>query len=284
MPYLKLSIAGRDTVLSIAYIMIFKTTIPLFSKQRALMCMMLLSFLLTGCVHYYYYPGMHNVPLFKEKGESRATLALSEGEETSALEVQAAHSISDKYAAALNFMYASGGSGKDFGEGKYLEGAFGYYKPLAKSKVFEVFGGIGAGNQHHDYSIGVFGMNDVYKGFSELSFTKVFVQPSIGYSSNIFDVALSTRFSNLYFHKVNNQIDSGISDLVEVNKISQNRNSILFEPGITLRAGWKQAKLQLQFNTSTNLTHPQLKFEYYNLNIGLFIAIADRYGRKNPKY
>jgi len=66
-------------------------------------------FALTGCTHYYYVPTSKNIPLFREKNEYRATVAVGGGDETSTMDIQASYSITDKLAMMTNFMIAKGG-------------------------------------------------------------------------------------------------------------------------------------------------------------------------------
>jgi hypothetical protein len=105
----------------------------------------------------------------------------------------------------------------------------------------------------------------------------MFLQPSLGMTLNGFDIALSTRISRLYFSEVTNQIDTLNIAYFEVDNISKNRNSFLFEPSLTIRGGWKYIKLQIQLTSSRNLSHNDLKFEGGKFSIGLTFAFAQRF-------
>jgi hypothetical protein len=50
---------------------------------------------MSSCSHYYYIQPTHNVPLFKEKDEYRASISLGKGDETSTVDLQAAYAIKD---------------------------------------------------------------------------------------------------------------------------------------------------------------------------------------------
>jgi len=237
---------------------------------------LLIILIATSCSHYYYTQSVHNVPLFKEKNEFHGTVALGVGvEEISTTEIQTAYAISDKFAVMANFLYGSGASSTnlDNGSGSYFEAAFGYYKPITNSSIFEVYGGIGTSQQHHQYSTS--------GSTADLGFNKIFIQPSIGLSFKVFDFALTSRFAALSFYKVDNMISFDF-DSYEYNAledISQNSTSLLWEPGITVRMGWKQVKLQMQVLGSKNLSHEDLNFEGLSINAGLYITLAKRYSK-----
>ena len=63
----------------------------------------------------------------------------------------------------------------------------------------------------------------------------------------------------------------------DIENIRVNRHTFLFEPGITIRGGWKYVKAQLQYGYTGLLNNSKLDFEKYNITIGLNIAIAKRY-------
>jgi len=50
--------------------------------------------------------------------------------------------------------------------------------------------------------------------------------------------------------------------------------SILFEPAITLRAGFKYAKMQAQFGFSSNLNNPDLIQEKWYISLGMFFQLT----------
>ena len=102
--------------------------------------------LLSSCSHYYYIPNIQNVPLFKGKDEYRISGAYGGGDKSSCIEVQAAYSVTDKIGIMTDFMSAKGGnvSGKNYGKGNYFEGAIGYYKPIKRTGVIEIYGGLGS--------------------------------------------------------------------------------------------------------------------------------------------
>lgn len=224
----------------------------------------------SGCTQYYYVPNIQNVPLFKEKDEYRLTIATGAGDESTCTEVQTALSVTDKIGVMVNFMTAKGenSSNENSANGNFLEAAVGYYKPVEKAGVFEVYGGIGGSNQHHHYSD---------SGTSDLSSLRFFVQPSYGFTFDPVDIAFSTRLSALSFVNTDNYVLRNTVLYDKVNSLSH-QTHLLLEPALTIRAGWKNVKLQLQFLYVGYLNSKGLNIgEETHLSLGLNVAIAKRY-------
>ena len=246
------------------------------------------SVMLSSCTHYYYVPNIQNVPLFREKNEYRISGSYGFGDESSCAEIQAAYSVTGKIGVMADFMTAKGGkvSDNNWGKGSYFGGAIGYYKPLGKYGVFEIYGGLAGSSQHHVYTILNYNGGTIYNSFggtSDLSFLKVFVQPSIGLTSKTFDIAISTRISRVSFTNIDNSILGNPDLFASVNALSD-KSHLFIEPCFTVRGGWKYLKIQLQAAYSGYLNSPGLHFgEELHLSVGLYVAIAGRYRKDNPK-
>lgn len=239
-----------------------------------------------SCSHYYYVPNVQNVPLFREKNEYRFSGAYGLGTETSCMELQGAYSVTRNLGVMSNFMYAKGIDNHEdsWAKGTYLDAAIGYYKPLQKSGVFEIYGGVGGSTQHHQYRNKNFDSsnpadNNPSAGTSDVSFIKIFVQPSIGMTFNGFEFAFSTRFNRLTFNKTGNHIDKLLNEheFDKLNTTAQTKNFLFFEPALTIRGGWKYLKVQLQGATASYLNNEHYHFDQYHISIGLNVAIVKRY-------
>ena len=127
--------------------------------------------------------------------------------------------------------------------------------------------------------------NNLNAGTSDVSFIKIFIQPSIGMTFNGFDFAFSTRFNRLSFNKTDNQIDklSNEYEFDKLNTIAQTKNFLFFEPALTIRGGWKYLKVQLQGATASYLNNEHYHFDQYHISIGLNVAIAKRYLKRCVK-
>ena len=245
-----------------------------------------LAVIFCSCSHYYYVPNVQNVPLFREKNEYRLSGSYGLGTETSCLEVQGAYSITGNLGIMSNFISARGieNSEDSWGKGTYFEAAIGYYKPLQKSGVFEIYGGAGWSNQSHLYrntinDPGNPAYNNINGGTSEESFIKVFIQPSIGMTFNGFDFAFSTRFNTLSFFNIENQINKTLNEynFEKLSAISQTKNYLFLEPALTIRGGWKYLKVQLQGSTGSYLNNDHYPFDPYNISVGLNVTVAKRF-------
>ena len=242
-----------------------------------------LAVLLSSCSHYYYVANVQNVPLFKEKNELRFSGAFAFGDESTCIEAQAAFSVTDNIGVMANYMHAQGGevSNEDYGKGNYYDGAIGYYKPIKDFGVFEIYGGIGGSNQHHEYSSFRYDDNtgtyhDVYDGKSDLSFMNLFIQPSFGITFDFFDVAFSTRFCRVSFTNIEKNIFGNTYLYDEINTISD-KSYLYLEPAITLRGGWKYIKIQFQASYAGNLNSPRIYIgEEAHISVGLYFTLAER--------
>lgn len=200
----------------------------------------------------YYAPTVHNIPLFHKKGEARIAGGISFppifDEEVFAADVYGAYALTDHLGLLANTNILWGSNSEDDALGFLVEVGSGYYKSFHEHWVFEAYGLIGHGYQTHDYTTA---------GSAKINAFKYSMQPSIGYTSKHFDLALSSRFSLLHFYSYNptdfSLMDADVAD--ELAYLAANRLSVLFEPAVTLRAGWEQAKFQLQVGSSTNLNH-----------------------------
>jgi len=242
-----------------------------------LTAVLLLEVLLCSCSRYYYVPNLQNVPLFKEKKETRVSAAFGGGDESECFEAQAAYSITGNMGIMTNFMSVKGGDGSEpvNARGNYFDGALGFYKPAGRIGVFEIYGGFGRCNQHHEYGTG--------NGDSDLSFNNIFLQPSFGITLNFFDLAVSTRINRLSFLNIVNNINTYTTWYTELNNLTDKKH-YFFEPSVTLRAGWKNVKVQLQYVYSNYLNDPRLYFgEESHISLGLYLSFADRYKKDVPE-
>jgi len=230
-----------------------------------------LSISLCSCSHYYYVANTKNVPMLREKNEARVTLSFGEGNESSSIDFQGAYAISDKIGILANFMTANGGTesgqSQNWAKGTCFEGAGGYFKPINTFGIFEVYGGLGTSSQHHQYSTGT----------ADLRFTKVFVQPSFGFTAKWAEAAFSLPVSRVSFNEINDYTHS--VDETGLERLALNHTSYIVEPAFTIRGGWKYLKLQFQYVHVLNLTNQSLPFERDKVSLGLYISVARRYGK-----
>jgi len=93
------------------------------------------------------------------------------------------------------------------------------------------------------------------------------LQPSLSYHTKYFSISGSARLANLSFTNVRGSLT--FSDEDQVPYLQDNKNNFLIEPALTLRAGVKKIKLQLQLMKSFNLSNSDFKQDDTLLSIGL---------------
>ncbi len=193
------------------------------------------------------------------------------------VEVQAAYAVGNHLAVSTNLMYVKESyKDKNAAQAHYLEGAVGHFSSINHKYIFEVYAGLGTGTQKHEYwTIPFVFTNDTakYEGTSELHFNKFFVQPSLGYSWGNVDIAVSGRLSYINFDKIHNNIATTNGNFYDVAQIAQNNASLLFEPALTMRAGWDNIKFQLQWQWTNNLSNPSLNFNKATVGLGFIVTL-----------
>lgn len=241
-----------------------------------------LAVLLSSCSHYYYVANVQNVPLFREKNEFQFSGTYGGGDESTCIEAQTACSLTDNIGVMASFMSAKGGdlSYRNYGKGNYFEGAVGYFKPVSKYGVFQIYGGLGRCSQHHEYGESydlTTGEYNSYLGSSDVSFTEFFVQPSVGITLDALDVAFSTRLCDLYYGGI---VNKAFGNSREYNNLAtlENSNHLNLVPAITLRGGWKYIKVQFQAEYAGLINGQELLFgEEWHISLGLNLMIAKRF-------
>jgi hypothetical protein len=235
---------------------------------------------LNSCTHYYYVANIQDVPLFKEKNEFRISGSAGSGDESTSIEVQTAYAVTDKIGIMADYMSAKGGdpTSHNYGSGNFYEGAVGYYRPVGRFGVFETYGGLGFSNQHHEYSNYY---SNLITGTSDLSSLKFYIQPSFGFTTKFFDIAVSTRFSALTFNIKTNNVSGDNNLFNELNGLSTQIHPYI-EPAITIRAGWQYTKVQIQAEYSENLTPEDNSVcEHGHISIGLYFSFGNRFKRQS---
>lgn len=237
-----------------------------------------------SCTHVYYAPNTANAPLLSKKGETRINALYSAGgvSEFSGGELQVAHAISKNFGLMANGMavsrsdeitdwdFYSGttGSHTEKGNGSYMEFAGGYFRTLDKNKkfVFETYGGFGVGTAKNEYDFG---------DHSKVNSTKIFLQPSLGYKSVHFEMAVVPKVSfinwNVKESLISNQSNS---DAGAIAAIKSKPHFVAFEPALLLRAGGKDFKAQASLSFSNTQASSGTGYRTDDLIEGLNASIG----------
>jgi len=211
-----------------------------------------------------YVPNVINVPLLSRKNEVRASI--------NANNLQGSFAATDHIGVIVNGQYQSDSASSEStsaqtGSGGLVETGVGYFAPITSSLHAEIYGGAGYGHVRHKNWETTNGVRRDYR--YSVSGAKFFLQPSVGFISDWFDIALSTRLVALR--------PFGASS--ENYPEAQLRNDKLFalderlwgfvEPAVTIRAGYKMVKVFLQYGGSFKLNDAAISRDEKFVNIGL---------------
>lgn len=227
------------------------------------------------CVNSYYVPSSHNVPLLTEKKDGRASLSYYNANRDfinviPGVELQGSYAVGDHVGLMGSFLSAGKTVDMSSFSTQYADLGIGCFTTAASQKlVFELYGAFGLGHARNGFDANI---------TSDAHYTKVYVQPVIGFKSTYFDAAISWRLASVHFTSVNpmGPIPSyGLSDL---DWIINQPTGTVSEPAFTLRAGTGLLKLQIQTGLSINYTRP----ETYNFgSVGLFLTLPAK-GLSDP--
>jgi len=241
--------------------------LPDFGKVKYLVVSCSLFFM--SCARYYYAPNSVNIPLLSE-GEAKINVQYSTGSISDGFECQSAFAVSSHFGGMVNMMVNESSTDVYFESEatthmSFIEAGAGYFTPIKSTDfIFETYGGIGTGGVRNEYD----------PGNSTVRFTKLFLQPNIGYKINHFEVGVGSRLSWTK-HNVITPLPPNSEDYIELEGLKNNPVSVFWEPGIALRAGFRKFMLQLQLTKSVNLNHTKDAFtqEDANFSIGFNIPI-----------
>lgn len=224
-----------------------------------------------------------NVPLLQEKGEFSGQVSYSSSDGAwvaNGVGLQGAYAISDKVGVISSFYSMKGAEdqGDEWeGKGSYFELGVGLFGGNPDKKIsYEGYAGVGTASIKNTSMV-----NSGSK--LHVNYIKPFIQPSIGFTTRYFDMVLTPRIS--YLNITSGDDLQPVLDGMPINSgefLDEINHKVMFEPGILIRGGFPQAKLEIQYNFST-LKEPSE--DYYLLNnefvsIGLRFLISGRFAEK----
>ena len=232
----------------------------------------------TSCVHVYYAPSNANSPLLSHKGEARVNGLYTTGwdSEFDGGELQLAYAVTNHFGVMANGFTAgksevvsdwevmgdfgpSPGGHREKGHGSYLELAGSYYKTFQEKFILEAYGGYGFGRVDNDYGSGQTSRNRI---------SKIFVQPAVGCKiRNVeFGVAQRIGLMNWNFKDHYGSLPQDIFSY-RVQRL------FIFEPSITVRAGFPNVKFQLSMAHTNVLNTNYVNADIESLTIGMGVSI-----------
>jgi len=139
-----------------------------------------------------YIANVINTPMLSKKGDLKIAGYLG----VSGFDQQAAYALTDNVGLMLNgsFWNLLSDSISTFPGHLFIEAGSGYYTCLGKYVRLDTYGGIGFGRLKSSLD------NRLLFSGADINSMRMFIQPSIGFTSNICDVVLSSRFvmENIY--------------------------------------------------------------------------------------
>lgn len=218
-------------------------------------------FLLSACSPKYYVPNTQNVPLLSEQGQ----VSITAGGNANQVEIQGAYAVSNSLGIMGNvgfFNPKDDGNGNG-GSGKLGEVGVGYYKPFGTGFVFETYGLVGFGSFENHFPAANGGNMGKING----RLSRYGIQPSFGYKTKAFEVALSSRVSSLHYGEPDG--DLVFDGVNQIDYLNENDAFLLLEPALTLRAGLEKIKFQLQLTRGFNLTDNDFRQDESLLSLGV---------------
>lgn len=243
----------------------------------------IISLFTTSCSRYYYKPNAVNAPLFTKGGQAHVNIAGSFGsgdgttgdDATSFLDIQAAVSPINHLGIIVNYstykyttLYPDYNSGNVDAFASLAEIGVGGYMAVGERKaklVMDFYGGYGRGNINSDVDMDV---------------NRIFLQPGIGMHSPWVDVSFNPRFSYVSYTNFN---DNGRSvqylqnqGLIDYQgRRIDSRTYTFFEPTITVRTGYKFAKVQFQAAFANAVSPVPWNYNGARFTIGFYLSIED---------
>ena len=164
--------------------------------------------------------------MLKNKGEFQASL--NTGGFTS-FDPQFAYALTDNVGLMMNTSFQSTkGKMGDYHKHILWEVGLGYFKKIGKSINFEVFAGYGY-NKIKTQRTMYLGAYQTY--YSNANTDRIFLQPNVGFSNNIFEGSLSSRITYNFIHD---------------HYHMEEKQALFIDPIVSVKTGWEQWKISLQ--------------------------------------
>jgi hypothetical protein len=252
----------------------FKRLVHLATRQLPISLISLLCGL-SGCAPNYYFNSSQNVNVFGKRGDVHVSLGMDDN--------QAGGSVG--YAVTDNIGFIGSMKGFNLKEVIIADSSKGglFYvswlvePELVLTKRLHLGGTIGsniAGSLNLGYAFA--GGLTLDKDIFSLNFSRLALQPAISYSTDYFDIALSTRFSRLDYNLQWDQTPpSGDPfDLRDIGKQPYN----FIEPAITIGGGYKFVKLRVQYLLAKKQNDASLRY----LSESVYVSLNITFNSKKP--
>lgn len=217
--------------------------------SNRLIAMFVLTFIgsaFSSCSPILYTSVGQNVPLFHGKGEVTFGGGYADTGDATGVTMQFAVAVDSSLAVSALFHSLSGSYSNepDFweGSGTYFEGGVGKFGTMSEGLcAWEVFVGLGYGSiKNTNLNQGV-----------NARYIKPFLQPSISIGTGVVEFAITPRIGVVNYTAHSSTLtDAQNAEVIEAF-FDEKSTTLVFEPGVTLRLGYRGVKLQAQYSYST---------------------------------
>jgi hypothetical protein len=234
-------------------------------KNHGLIAVVLVSVIMSSCAPLYF-PSSRNAALFRGAGEVQGSVHVGTG-----LDAQAAVSVTNHIGLMGGYNHVSRNTADntddDYIKHRSWEGAIGYYENTGKI-CYEIFGGYGKGEGE---SNGDF--FEVDNTFGKGTYSKFFIQPSVGTNNHIFNWIVTARVSHVDFDEIS-YFDSQQPSTLTIKR----PDPVLFiEPSFTGRVFFGKSPIYSQFQAGFSYTtqgNPGFDYEPFHFAIGFGLRLG----------
>lgn len=223
------------------------------------------AFILSSCAPVYV-PSTRNAALFRSAGEFQGSVHFGQG-----IDAQGAVSVTDHIGLMGGYNYVSRNTSdntdSDYIKHKSWEGAIGYYENTGKI-CYEFFGGYGKGDGQANGDF--FGTNDT---FGSGTYSKLFIQPSIGTNSRIFNWIVTARITGVDFDRITYLDESALPASKDPDPV------IFIEPSFTGRVFFGKSPIYSQFQAATSFTtqgNPGFDYQPFHFSLGFGLRLGGK--------
>jgi hypothetical protein len=212
-----------------------------------------------------YIPNVLNTPLLSNKGEFQGRLNGG----ISGIDPQMSYAFTDRIGVMLNGSFNYRNDSDKYHKHFFIESGAGYYSKIQDAGRFDIYGGYGFG----DIKTNVFWLNG-WDNYADGYYHRVFLQPSIGAVTSVFEGGFSTRLVLVNMH---------FRNIPENYAYLDNSLTTFIEPVITAKVGYKYIKYVAQIGFSLPLTNNNIDlYEYqpFIFSLGINLKLGEKYDEK----
>jgi hypothetical protein len=218
-----------------------------------------------------YAPNLANVPLLRQRGELRASADVHD--------LELAYAITEHVGVQANGYHRQDDNDpkpdeeRQHGRGDFAELGIGWMTRVHHDWLqLEVYAGFGTGKVTQDITPA----GGTTRHF-DARLDRAFVMPTLGVTRTYFDVAVSARVAGVHYRDLEDRGYTSREQLAGDGFADLDQRTWLFlEPCVTVRAGYKWIKLQLQAGRSFKLSSADLAHDpgmlSFGVNVDLFRA------------